>query len=80
LERGPRRYTDIQTDVTMATGKALHSHTLSDTLKWLQEQDYVEHHQDEDNADYRLTTDGQDLVRILGEINSMYRRRRADED
>lgn len=64
----------------MATGKALHPHTLSDTLKWLQEQDYVEHHQDEDNADYRLTANGQDLIRILGEINRMYRRRRDRDE
>lgn len=63
--------------MTLAKGRALHPHTLSTTLDWLQANGYVEHHQEKDgSADYRLTPDGEDLVRILGEINRMYRRRR----
>jgi predicted transcriptional regulator len=42
----------------------------------LQEQAYIERRQHDGNAEYCLTADGEDLVRILGEINRMYRRRK----
>lgn len=80
LEPSPLRYTDIQTGVTLAKRQTLHPHTLSTTLDWLQQHGYIEHRLQDGAADYRLTPDGQDLVRILGEINRMYRRRRKSND
>jgi DNA-binding HxlR family transcriptional regulator len=79
LQQRPLRYTDIQTHVTVAKKTALHSHTLSKTLDWLQQHGYIEHQQ-EDGAHYRLTPDGEEILRILGDINRMDRRRHNTDD
>ena len=40
----------------------------------------MEHHQDADIADYRLTTAGTELVELLAEIERWTREHRTNED
>ncbi len=68
------RYTDIQHDLIVQSRENLHAHTLTDTLEWLRERRYIEKHQDGRSADYRLTDIGEQLVRILGDIEVMISR------
>ncbi|GAB3160692.1 hypothetical protein GCM10027290_66970 [Micromonospora sonneratiae] len=55
----------------------VHARTLTDTLNFLCAKDLVEHHQDDDAADYRLTAGGEELVDLLGEIKRWSREHRA---
>jgi DNA-binding HxlR family transcriptional regulator len=46
----------------------------------LEDEGLVEHHQDADIADYRLTTAGTELVELLAEIERWTREHRTNED
>jgi DNA-binding HxlR family transcriptional regulator len=46
----------------------------------LQQEGLVEHHQDAEAADYRLTAAGVELVDLLGEILRWKREHRTDDD
>lgn len=62
--------------VSKASPGAVHGRTLTNNLKVLTEQQLVEHHQDGDSADYRLTTGGDEFVDLLAEISRWHRQHR----
>jgi DNA-binding HxlR family transcriptional regulator len=71
LTQGPRRWTDLVHVLTVASGKAIHNRTLSETLHRLQDNGIIEHQTaDDGGAVYRLTREGYELVEVLDEIAS----------
>ena len=77
LKDGPLRYTQLHHAVSNKSRSVVHNKTLTDTLTYLREQDLVEHHHDDDGADYRLTAGGAKLVDLLAEIERWSRQYRA---
>jgi DNA-binding HxlR family transcriptional regulator len=73
LNEGPLRYTMILHTASKASRDAVHNRTLTNNLKILTEQQLVEHHQDSDGADYRLTAGGAEFVDLLDEISRWHR-------
>jgi DNA-binding HxlR family transcriptional regulator len=78
LREGPLRYSKLHHAVSQASPDVVHARTFTDTLNYLRAQHLVEHHQDDDRADYRLTSGGIELVELLGEIERWSQRHRAD--
>src|SRR2546423_13357621 len=69
LTPGPRRYSELVHLLTIASGETVHSRSLTDTLRHLQDNGIVEHQvADDDGAVYRLTTEGHELVEVLDDI------------
>lgn len=69
--------------VSQASPTVVYPKTLTRTLKHLQAEGLIEHHQDNDNPDYRLTTAGAELVDLIAELGRWTREHRtedADED
>nr|WP_255500660.1 winged helix-turn-helix transcriptional regulator [Micromonospora sp. Llam0] len=77
LHDGPLRYSNLHHAVSQASPSTVHARTLTDTLTYLRAQDLVEHHQEDDSADYRLTPGGEELVGLLEEIKRWSRQHRA---
>lgn len=71
------RYTQLHHAVSNASPGVVHNKTLTDTLTYLCGQGLVEHHHDDDCADYRLTAGGAELVDLLGEIRRWSRQHRT---
>jgi DNA-binding HxlR family transcriptional regulator len=83
LQEGPLRYSRLHHAVSQTSPDVVHARTLTRTLAHLQEEGLVEHHQDTEAADYRLTTAGTELVELLMELSRWTRQHRiedADED
>jgi DNA-binding HxlR family transcriptional regulator len=57
----------------------VHARTLTRTLAHLQDEGLVEHHQDAETADYRLTTAGIELVELLMELERWTRQHRSED-
>jgi DNA-binding HxlR family transcriptional regulator len=57
----------------------VHARTLTRTLAYLQEEGLVEHHQDTETADYRLTAAGIELVELLMELERWTRQHRSED-
>lgn len=80
LHGGPLRYSKLQHAVSQVSPGPVHSRTLTNTLNYLGDEDLVEHHQNDDGADYRLTAGGSELVDLLGEIQRWNRQHRNDDE
>jgi DNA-binding HxlR family transcriptional regulator len=78
LRDGPLRYSRLHHAVSQTSPVTVHARTLTDTLNYLRDQGLVDHHQDADGADYRLTAGGAELVDLLGEIQRWSRQHRAN--
>lgn len=74
------RYSKLHHAVSQLSPGVVHARTLTGTLNYLREQELVEHHQDAEGADYRLTTGGAELVDLLIEIERWSRQHRANGD
>lgn len=80
LHDRPLRYSRLHHVVSQASSGTVHARTLTGTLNYLRAQGLIEHHQNSDGADYRLTDGGTELVELLGEINRWSRQHRASGD
>ncbi|MGC9671406.1 winged helix-turn-helix transcriptional regulator [Planosporangium sp. 12N6] len=76
LREGPLRYSQLHHAVSQASTEVVHSRTLTGTLTYLREEGLVEHHEDANGADYRLTVGGTELVDLLDEIRRWCRQHR----
>ena len=77
LTQGPRRWSELVHVLTVASGKAIHNRTLSETLHRLQDNGIIEHQIiDDDGAVYRLTREGHELIQVLDEIAGWAERHR----
>ena len=65
--------------MSQASLDVVHARTLTRTLRHLEDEGLVEHHQDADTADYRLTTAGTELVELLAEIERWTREHRTND-
>lgn len=74
------RYSKLHHAVAQSSPGVVHARTLTGTLNYLREQELVEHHQDTEGADYRLTTGGAELVDLLTEIERWSRQHRTNGD
>lgn len=79
LRDGPLRYSTLHHAVSRTRPYTVHSRTLTDTLNYLCAEDLVEHHQNDDDADYRLTDGGMELVELLTEIKRWSRQHRTTD-
>ncbi|WP_425321275.1 winged helix-turn-helix transcriptional regulator [Couchioplanes caeruleus] len=80
LRDGPLRYTRVLHAVSQTSPDVVHSRTLTRTLAHLQSEGLVEHHLDNEAADYRLTRAGTELVDLLAELDRWTREHWPDED
>ncbi|MFC3380639.1 winged helix-turn-helix transcriptional regulator [Couchioplanes azureus] len=79
LRDGPLRYSRLHHAVSQTSLEVVHARTLTRTLTHLQEEGLVEHHQEADTADYRLTIAGTELVDLLAELERWTREHRTDD-
>ncbi|WP_433530280.1 winged helix-turn-helix transcriptional regulator [Micromonospora sp. CA-263727] len=77
LHDGPSRYSTLHHTVSQISPFTVHARTLTDTLNHLCAEGLVNHHQDDDSADYRLTAGGEELVDLLAEIKRWSQQHRA---
>jgi DNA-binding HxlR family transcriptional regulator len=80
LQGGPQRYSRLHHAVSQASPGTVHARTLTNTLNYLGEQQLVEHHQNDDGADYRLTAGGAELFDLLGEIQRWNKQHRNNDE
>ena len=80
LAAGPRRFTDLQREITIQTGETLHARSLTTTLVRLKDHDLVRHEPQAAVPAYRLSTKGRELVQLLQEIDSWGRRHPVHRD
>lgn len=80
LKDGPLRYSQLLHAVSQASPTVVYPKTLTRTLEFLQAEGLVEHHQDEDPADYRLTAAGAELVDLVNGLGRWRREHRTDDD
>ena len=80
LRDGPLRYSKLHHAVSQASPDVVHARTMTRTLKELAKEGLVEHHQDVDVADYRLTTAGTELVDLLAALERWTREHRTHND
>lgn len=80
LRDGPLRYSKLHHAVSQTSPGTVHARTLTNTLNYLRQQELVEHHQDTQGADYRLTTGGAELVDLLAEVTRWSRQNRTTGD
>ena len=71
LKEDPLRYTEIQHRVTVSADHTVHPRTLTETLKWLEGQQYIEKHHDPEADRYRLTEFGEGCIKIIDDIRGM---------
>lgn len=71
LKAEPLRYSDVQYRVTVLSKEPVHSRTLTETIRWLEQRHYIEKYHDAQADRYRLTTLGAGYVKILDDIKSM---------
>ena len=80
LEDGPLRYSQLLHAVSQASPTVVYPKTMTRTLEYLQAEGLVEHRQDEDPADYRLTVAGTELVDLVNALGRWRREHRTDGD
>ncbi|MBT8228534.1 MAG: helix-turn-helix transcriptional regulator [Dactylosporangium sp.] len=71
LHKNPLRYTEIQHRVTLYADHTVHSRTLTETLRWLEGQRYLEKHHDPEADRYRLTSLGEGYARIIQDLRDL---------
>jgi DNA-binding HxlR family transcriptional regulator len=71
LKGDPLRYTEIQHRVTVVADHTVHSRTLTETLRWLEGQRYIEKQHDSGADRYRLTALGEVCIKIIDDIRGI---------
>lgn len=69
LAEGPLRYTALVRIITVTSGETVHPSTLIDSVRKLQDNGLLQHPTEED-ATYRLTSKGHDLVTLLRQVKA----------
>jgi DNA-binding HxlR family transcriptional regulator len=73
LAAGPRRYSELQCQLTLSSHEKVHSTALTTALGRLQEEGLIVHDADDRHA-YRITSDGLDLFH---DLDKFWRKRRG---
>ncbi|GGK43303.1 hypothetical protein GCM10010124_40100 [Pilimelia terevasa] len=71
LADGPKRYTDLSTQLTFESGELVHSQTLTDTLRMLTDLGFITHRDSDQASVYALTADGARLTKILTQLDDL---------
>jgi DNA-binding HxlR family transcriptional regulator len=74
LASGPRRYSDLQHQLTLSSHEKVYSTALTSALAHLHDEELTAHDNDERHA-YRITSDGLELLHELGKVAGWRRRR-----